>query len=60
VAEAQRQGARTLFLEVAQDNSAARGLYAAHGFVQIGRRANYYRRRSGLVDALVLRLLLSS
>ncbi len=60
VAEARRQGAQTLFLEVAQDNSAARALYATHGFVQIGRRANYYRRPSCLVDALVLRLLLSS
>ena len=60
VAEARGQGLRALFLEVAQDNSAARALYAAHGFVQIGRRANYYRRPSGLADALVLRHLLST
>jgi [ribosomal protein S18]-alanine N-acetyltransferase len=60
VCEARRRGARNLFLEVADDNTAARALYAAGGFVQIGRRTNYYRRVSGLVDALVLRLLLST
>jgi [ribosomal protein S18]-alanine N-acetyltransferase len=58
VEEARCRGARTLFLEVAEDNVAARALYAAHGFVQIRRRANYYRRLTGLVDALVLHLLL--
>jgi [ribosomal protein S18]-alanine N-acetyltransferase len=57
--EAGQHGAHTLFLEVAEDNVAARALYDACGFVQIGRRANYYRRRAGLADALVLRLLLA-
>jgi [ribosomal protein S18]-alanine N-acetyltransferase len=60
VVEARLRGARTLFLEVADDNIAARALYGARGFVQIGRRPNYYRRVSGLVDALVLRLLVST
>ncbi len=60
VEELRHRGARTLFLEVAEDNSAARALYAASGFVQIGRRTNYYRGAAGLVDALVLRLLLST
>jgi [ribosomal protein S18]-alanine N-acetyltransferase len=59
-AEARCRGGRTLFLEVAEDNKPARALYAAHGFVQIGRRANYYRRPSGRIDALVLRLLLAT
>jgi [ribosomal protein S18]-alanine N-acetyltransferase len=58
--EARHRGARRLFLEVAADNIAARALYGAHGFVQIGRRTNYYRRVSCLVDALVMRLLLST
>jgi [ribosomal protein S18]-alanine N-acetyltransferase len=58
--ECRCRGARTLFLEVAEDNIPARALYVAHGFVQIGRRANYYRRPSGHADALVLRLLLST
>jgi ribosomal-protein-alanine N-acetyltransferase len=60
IGEARQRGAGTLFLEVAEDNCAARALYAACGFVQIGRRSNYYRRRSGLADALVLRLLLAT
>ena len=60
IGEARQRGAHTLFLEVAEDNRAARALYAVCGFVQIGRRANYYRRRSGLADALVLRLLLAT
>lgn len=47
-------GARRLFLEVAADNHTARALYLAKGFAQVGRRAGYYRRRSGAVDALVL------
>jgi [ribosomal protein S18]-alanine N-acetyltransferase len=59
-AEARRRGARRLFLEVAADNTAARALYGAHGFVQVGRRRDYYRRGARLVDALVLRLLLST
>jgi [ribosomal protein S18]-alanine N-acetyltransferase len=52
--EARRRGARQVFLEVAADNIAARALYAAQGFNQIGRRLNYYRRPAGPVDALVL------
>lgn len=58
--EARHRGALHLFLEVAADNIAARALYEAHGFIQIGRRTNYYRRVSGLVDALVMRLLFST
>ncbi len=44
-----------LFLEVASDNEAALGLYGAAGFTEVGRRANYYERGGGRVDALVLR-----
>ena len=43
------------YLEVAEDNLAARALYAGLGFAQVGRRRGYYRRDSGpAVDALVL------
>lgn len=48
---------RTLFLEVAESNGAARALYARSGFRQVGRRPGYYRTASGREDALVLRLL---
>jgi ribosomal-protein-alanine N-acetyltransferase len=41
-----------MFLEVAADNAAARSLYAAAEFVEVGRRRRYY---AGGADALVLR-----
>lgn len=47
-------GASRLFLEVAADNAAARALYLRQGFAQMGRRAGYYRRGGGTVDALIL------
>ncbi len=47
---------RTLFLEVAESNDAARALYAGFGFEPVGRRPRYYRTASGREDALVLRL----
>jgi ribosomal-protein-alanine N-acetyltransferase len=47
---------QTVFLEVAEDNAAARALYAAAGLAIVGRRPAYYRRRDGsLVAALHLR-----
>jgi Fur family ferric uptake transcriptional regulator len=53
-------GARALFLEVAEDNLPARGLYAGHGFAEVGRRKGYYSGGAGSVDALVLRRDLNS
>lgn len=51
--------AARIFLEVAEDNKAARALYAKLGFSEIGRRKGYYKRGSGLsVDALTLALSL--
>lgn len=54
LAEAKRLGAAEMILEVAEDNRAARALYAALGFAEVGRRRGYYRRSEGTVDALVL------
>jgi ribosomal-protein-alanine N-acetyltransferase len=51
-ARAVTAGARAMFLEVAADNTPARSLYAAAGFVEVGRRRRYYADGS---DALVLR-----
>ena len=43
-------------LEVAEDNPAAQRLYAEAGFVQVGRRRDYYNRPGGgSAAALVLR-----
>jgi ribosomal-protein-alanine N-acetyltransferase len=45
-----------LFLEVAEDNAAARRLYESYGFKPIGRRPGYYKRPSGpAMAALTMR-----
>jgi tRNA threonylcarbamoyl adenosine modification protein YeaZ len=55
-AKAHAMGAATLFLEVAQENEAARALYAGAGFVKAGLRRGYYRDPGAEAeDALVLR-----
>jgi ribosomal-protein-alanine N-acetyltransferase len=57
-ARARRGSARSVGLEVAADNIAARMLYDQLGFIQAGRRRDYYRRGGGAVDALLLRRVL--
>lgn len=50
------RGARYCFLEVADDNVAARALYAAAGFAEVGRRPGYYRDAAGQPrDAVLMR-----
>jgi ribosomal-protein-alanine acetyltransferase len=49
------RGAERMMLEVADTNTAALGLYRAHGFAEIARRRDYYGR--GL-DAVVMELAL--
>ncbi len=46
-----QQGSRSLTLEVRASNQGAIALYQSLGFVQIGRRPNYYRnpREDGLI-----------
>ncbi|WP_445809564.1 GNAT family N-acetyltransferase [Yoonia sp.] len=52
----QTLGAAVIFLEVAEDNDAARALYAQAGYAQIGRRPGYYLPKDAApVAALVLR-----
>jgi ribosomal-protein-alanine N-acetyltransferase len=58
VGQARRCGAQCLFLEVGADNEPARSFYSQAGFVEVGRRPDYYRRHTGFADALVLRLTL--
>jgi ribosomal-protein-alanine N-acetyltransferase len=57
VSTAGLRGAAAMFLEVSEANAAARTLYAACGFSEVGRRTRYY---AGGVDALVLRATISS
>ncbi|EWY40416.1 alanine acetyltransferase [Skermanella stibiiresistens SB22] len=53
---ARTAGAEAMFLEVAEDNAAAKRLYRHHEFAEIGRRPNYYRRIDGFISALVMKL----
>ncbi|MCA6301456.1 MAG: GNAT family N-acetyltransferase [Phenylobacterium sp.] len=58
---ARADGAEAVFLEVAEDNLAARRLYGGRGFEEVGRRRAYYPRPgAGAVDALVLRRTLNT
>ena len=54
IQEARGIQARRLTLEVAEHNDAARSLYHALGFQEVGRRVNYYPTGDGLVLALDL------
>ena len=51
--ESRRVGTLDMFLEVRSTNVRARQLYESHGFVEVGRRKNYYRRPTE--DAVILR-----
>jgi ribosomal-protein-alanine N-acetyltransferase len=54
---ARQHGAETSFLEVRKSNQAALALYAGLGFVEIGRRRDYYPAiEGGREDALVMSL----
>ncbi len=59
IAAAIAHGARTLFLEVAEDNAPALRLYASRRLATVGRRPNYYELPGGgAVAALTMRLAL--
>ncbi|MBT3552079.1 MAG: GNAT family N-acetyltransferase [Rhodospirillaceae bacterium] len=51
----QRAGAvaKTMYLEVAEDNQFARRLYEGLGFAETGRRRNYYKTGASRADAIV-------
>lgn len=53
-ANAYAQGATAMFLEVSQNNAAARALYEGLSFREVGRRKGYYRTAPP-EDALTLR-----
>tara|TARA_A200000113_G_scaffold125031_2_gene112554 strand:- start:78 stop:527 length:450 start_codon:yes stop_codon:yes gene_type:complete len=46
------QNIKKIFLEVAENNAAAIGLYEKTGFSKIGIRKNYYSRKGTLIDGL--------
>lgn len=49
------RGAASMHLEVAEDNTAARALYAKLGYSEAGRRPAYYAADHGRVDAIIMR-----
>ncbi len=55
IAQLKRNGGKTVFLEVRDDNDRAQRLYESLGFVTVGRRKDYY---GGHCDALVQQLML--
>lgn len=58
---AEMAGAKTMFLEVGEDNSAAKALYAECGYTQVGRRPGYYLPKNAApIAALVMRKKLKS
>lgn len=59
-AAAAARGATSMHLEVAEDNTAARALYAKLGYEQVGRRAGYYAGEAGAIDAIVMRRALDA
>lgn len=54
IAEAAKDGAVAIYLEVRESNHGARRLYESRGFEEVSRRKRYYRHP--VEDALVLRL----
>ena len=56
--DARAQGARQIFLEVRESNTAAIHMYLNHGFNELGRRRNYYPTATGREDAFVFGLQL--
>lgn len=54
--KAHSAGATAIFLEVAEDNTGARGLYQGTGYTKVGTRQNYYTPKNGApVAAIVMR-----
>lgn len=53
LADASARGATDFFLEVREDNAAARRLYASAGFAEIGRRPDYYSGKDGSKRAAI-------
>jgi ribosomal-protein-alanine N-acetyltransferase len=53
-AQARLQAATRMLLEVRPGNLAGQGFYRHHGFVEIGRRRDYYPAHEGREDAIVM------
>ncbi|AZG74459.1 ribosomal protein S18-alanine N-acetyltransferase [Shewanella livingstonensis] len=56
--DAKSAGAVVLMLEVRQSNEAAKYLYGKFGFIEAGRRKDYYPANNGYEDAILMDLSL--
>jgi ribosomal-protein-alanine N-acetyltransferase len=52
--QARMQAATRMLLEVRPGNISGQGFYKHHGFVEIGRRRDYYPAHAGREDAIVM------
>ena len=52
--QARMQAATRMLLEVRPGNISGQGFYKRHGFVEIGRRRDYYPAHQGREDAIVM------
>lgn len=59
IAQARRNGAVRMFLEVRESNARARKMYTSFGFEETGRRKNYYPTEDGREDAILMTAQLS-
>jgi [ribosomal protein S18]-alanine N-acetyltransferase len=58
--QAANAGAKSMFLEVDENNRPALALYARFGFVKVSERVGYYRRKDGSrATAVVMRKILA-
>ena len=48
-------GVEAVFLEVSDENDAAKAAYVAAGYAETGRRPGYYRTEAGASDALIMK-----
>jgi [ribosomal protein S18]-alanine N-acetyltransferase len=53
-AQARMQAATRMLLEVRPGNLAGQSFYKRHGFIEIGRRRDYYPAHDGREDAIVM------
>jgi ribosomal-protein-alanine N-acetyltransferase len=52
-------GAERVFLEVRPSNPSAQALYVSTGFVEVGRRPNYYPAQGGREEAVVMAMTIA-
>ncbi|MDO4937562.1 MAG: ribosomal protein S18-alanine N-acetyltransferase, partial [Sutterellaceae bacterium] len=60
ISQVKTAAARVMHLEVRESNERARKMYSSAGFVEVGKRRNYYPCETGREDAVLMTLTLVS